>query len=120
MSLHIRVSFRLTNMSTREFNLDDHDSSQLQMMDEMCLLVDSEDRVIGSETKLNCHRNGGSRHRAFSVLIFDSEGRILVQKRASEKITFPGVWAGCLLLFILSIGYYLTPALVGGQDGQLI
>ena len=35
----------------------------------------------------------GSRHRAFSVLIFDSEGRLLVQKRASEKITFPGVWA---------------------------
>ena len=80
-------------MSTREVNLDGHDSSQLQMMDEMCLLVDSEDRVIGSETKLDCHRNEGSRHRAFSVLIFDSEGRLLVQKRASEKITFPGVWA---------------------------
>ena len=43
------------------------------MMDEMCLLVDSEDRVIGSETKLDCHRNEGSRHRAFSVLIFDSK-----------------------------------------------
>ena len=80
-------------MSTREVDLDGHDSSQLQMMDEMCLLVDSEDRVIGSETKLDCHRNDGSRHRAFSVLIFDSEGRLLVQKRASEKITFPGVWA---------------------------
>ncbi len=41
-------------MSTREVDLDGHDSSQLQMMDEMCLLVDSEDRVIGSETKLDC------------------------------------------------------------------
>ena len=80
-------------MSTGEVNLDDHDASQLQMMDEMCLLVDPEDRVIGSKSKLDCHRNEGIRHRAFSVLIFDSEGRLLVQKRASEKITFPGVWA---------------------------
>lgn len=32
----------------------------------------------------------------------------------------PGIGAGCLLVFILSIGYYITPALVGGEDGQLI
>lgn len=35
-------------------------------------------------------------------------------------LTRPGVAAGCLLVFILSIGYYITPALVGGQSGQLI
>jgi putative spermidine/putrescine transport system permease protein len=34
--------------------------------------------------------------------------------------TVPGIGAGCLLVFILSIGYYITPALVGGEDGQLI
>ena len=34
--------------------------------------------------------------------------------------TIPGIGAGCLLVFILSIGYYITPALVGGQSGQLI
>ena len=34
--------------------------------------------------------------------------------------TIPGVGAGGLLVFILAIGYYITPALVGGQDGQLI
>ena len=34
--------------------------------------------------------------------------------------TLPGVGAGCLLTFILAIGYYITPALVGGQSGQLI
>ena len=34
--------------------------------------------------------------------------------------TLPGVAAGSLLVFILSIGYYITPALVGGQTGQLI
>ena len=34
--------------------------------------------------------------------------------------SMPGVSAGCLLVFILAIGYYITPALVGGQSGQLI
>lgn len=34
--------------------------------------------------------------------------------------TIPGLGAGCLLVFILAVGYYITPALVGGQSGQLI
>ncbi|WP_406647002.1 ABC transporter permease [Aliisedimentitalea scapharcae] len=32
----------------------------------------------------------------------------------------PGIGAGAMLVFILAIGYYITPALVGGQDGQMI
>ena len=34
--------------------------------------------------------------------------------------TVPGIGAGALLVFILSVGYYITPALVGGSTGQLI
>ena len=34
--------------------------------------------------------------------------------------TLPGVGAGGLLVFILAMGYYITPALVGGADGQMI
>ena len=34
--------------------------------------------------------------------------------------TWPGVGAGCLLVFILSIGYYVTPALLGGADDQML
>ena len=34
--------------------------------------------------------------------------------------TVPGVGAGCILVFIISIGYYITPALVGGTDGTFI
>ena len=74
-------------------DLNDHDSIQSEMMGEMCLVVDKNDEVAGSSSKLSCHRGEGIRHRAFSVLIFDSESRLLIQKRASEKITFPGVWA---------------------------
>ena len=32
----------------------------------------------------------------------------------------PGIGAGGLLVFVLSVGYYITPALVGGRTGQLI
>jgi len=35
-------------------------------------------------------------------------------------MTLPGVSAGALLVFIISVGYYITPALVGGTDGQMI
>ena len=36
--------------------------------------------------------NDGLLHRAFSVFLFDSENRLLLQQRASEKITFPDMW----------------------------
>lgn len=35
-------------------------------------------------------------------------------------LTLPGLSAGALLVFIISVGYYITPALVGGTDGQMI
>lgn len=35
-------------------------------------------------------------------------------------LSLPGLSAGTLLVFIISVGYYITPALVGGTDGQLI
>ncbi len=40
--------------------------------------------------------------------------------RVYWPLTLPGVAAGGLLVFILAIGYYITPALVGGSSGQLI
>ena len=34
--------------------------------------------------------------------------------------SIPGIGAGGLLVFVLSVGYYITPALVGGSKGQMI
>jgi len=34
--------------------------------------------------------------------------------------TLPGIAAGCLMVFIQALGYYITPALVGGADDQMI
>ena len=74
-------------------NLEDLNPVQVDMMKEMCILVDESDIPIGHDTKYNCHIDEGKLHRAFSVLIFNSNNEILLQKRSSEKITFPGVWA---------------------------
>lgn len=41
-------------------------------------------------------------------------------RRVYFPLTLPGLGAGALLVFILAVGYYITPALVGGSSGQLI
>lgn len=40
--------------------------------------------------------------------------------RVFLPLSLPGLSAGTLLVFIISVGYYITPALVGGTDGQMI
>ena len=73
--------------------LNKHDTEQVAFMTEECILVDESDAVTGSASKADCHHGEGVLHRAFSILLFNSEGRLLLQQRSSEKITFPGVWA---------------------------
>ena len=47
-------------------------------------------------------------------------GPVQAFRRVYWPQSLPGVGAGSLLVFILAIGYYITPALVGGSTGQLI
>ncbi|MGF6439664.1 ABC transporter permease [Paraburkholderia youngii] len=47
-------------------------------------------------------------------------GRFISFWKVYFPITLPGVGAGGLLVLILALGYYITPALVGGQSGQMI
>jgi isopentenyl-diphosphate delta-isomerase len=60
-------------------------------MAEMLVLVDENDREIGSEEKLAAHR-AGKLHRAFSVYIFNSRGQLLITRRAPGKYHSPGLW----------------------------
>ncbi len=55
------------------------------------ILVDEKDNQIGVGEKLKIHQEGRL-HRAFSVLIFNSKGEILLQKRAKTKYHCPGLW----------------------------
>ncbi len=72
---------------------DEYDATQTEMMDEQVILVDLTDKVLGSMSKVDSHLGEGHLHRAFSVHLFDTSGRLLIQKRALSKITFPGIWA---------------------------
>ena len=69
------------------------DSTQESLMAEAVIQVTENDEVIGPISKLDSHHQDGNYHRAFSVMLFDSSGRLLLQRRASHKITFPDVWA---------------------------
>lgn len=59
---------------------------------ERVVLVDENDKEIGSEEKIKAHEDGGKLHRAFSVFIFNSKGELLLQKRAVSKYHFGGLW----------------------------
>jgi isopentenyl-diphosphate delta-isomerase len=87
-------SAKMTNSKDSVFQ--GHDETQIKLMEEMCILVDEQDRKIGQDTKKNTHLmtniNKGMLHRAFSVFLFDGKGRLLLQQRADEKITFPEYW----------------------------
>ncbi len=72
--------------------------NQVEMMaKDECIVVDETDKIIGHGSKLDVHTvtpatPRGKLHRAFSVFLFNSEGKLLLQQRASSKITFPNVW----------------------------
>ncbi|MEM1333587.1 MAG: isopentenyl-diphosphate Delta-isomerase, partial [Actinomycetota bacterium] len=55
--------------------------------------VDEHDRPLGTAAVLAAHQHGGRRHRAFSVFLFDDDGRVLLQRRAESKPLFAGLWA---------------------------
>ena len=74
-------------------SLEGTDSTQELLMSEAVIAVTESDEIIGPISKFESHNGVGKYHRAFSVLLFDSSGRLLLQKRASHKITFPNVWA---------------------------
>jgi isopentenyl-diphosphate Delta-isomerase len=61
--------------------------------DEELILVDSDDRVRGYDSKRACHAGSGNLHRAFSVFVFNPEGALLLQQRSMTKRLWPGYWA---------------------------
>ena len=62
------------------------------MQEEKVILVDKNDNQIGLMPKMEAHINGVL-HRAFSIIIFNSDGKILLQKRASTKYHTPNLWS---------------------------
>ncbi len=57
------------------------------------ILVDAADRRVGSLSKARCHEGEGVLHRAFSLLIFNGNGELLIQQRAASKRLWPLYWS---------------------------
>lgn len=56
-------------------------------------LVDTAGRAVGIQTVAEAHQAPGRLHRAFSVVISDHAGRILLQRRSAAKTRFASLWA---------------------------
>ncbi len=56
------------------------------------ILVDKNNRKIGVEEKIKTHKKG-LLHRAFSIFVFNSNGELLLQKRAKSKYHSGGLWS---------------------------
>ena len=63
-------------------------------MVEYVILVDEKDNPIGSEEKVKCHLPNGKLHRAFTALLFDKEGKLVITQRSPNKMLWPGDWDG--------------------------
>jgi isopentenyl-diphosphate delta-isomerase len=61
---------------------------------EYLILVDKDDNPIGTEEKVTCHLPQGKLHRAFTILLFNTEGNLLLTRRSQSKMLWPGYWDG--------------------------
>ena len=88
------VSFPEQENSLKTYlNGHSDDQQQADLMGEVLIRVTMDDEVTGRVSKYHAHAGAGVLHRAFSVLLFNTGGKLLIQKRSPEKITFPGYWA---------------------------
>ena len=60
-------------------------------MEDQVILVDNDDQEVGKVEKMAVHEKG-LLHRAFSVLVFNSKGELLLQQRAKSKYHCGGLW----------------------------
>lgn len=84
LQLRSRRSWKGRTMAT--------DQSAQGPFQEQVVLVDSQDREVGTSEKIAAHTEGGTLHRAFSVFILDKDDRLMLQQRADSKYHFGGLW----------------------------
>jgi isopentenyl-diphosphate delta-isomerase len=68
-------------------------SRGLSVDSEALILVDAADREVGHLSKERCHEGRGILHRAFSLLIFNDVGELLLQQRSAHKRLWPLYWS---------------------------
>lgn len=92
---------------------DGHDEEQIRLMEELCIVLDYDDKPVGAGTKKLCHImdniNAGLLHRAFSVFLFNEDGKLLLQQRADEKSLSQtcGQTLVALILYVFQVNWVL-------------
>jgi isopentenyl-diphosphate delta-isomerase len=76
-----------------QIGLADRHGVATPMESELLILVDEADREIGYVDRARCHAGGGMLHRAFSLLIFNDQGELLLQQRSPSKQLWPLFWS---------------------------
>ena len=66
---------------------------EISLDSEPLILVDETAQEIGHLDRANCHAGSGVVHRAFSLLIFNGNGELLLQQRAARKRLWPLYWS---------------------------
>ncbi|WP_433226492.1 isopentenyl-diphosphate Delta-isomerase [Actinomadura formosensis] len=61
---------------------------------EEIVLLNADDEAVGTAPKSTSHHEDTPYHLAFSCYVVDTQGRVLITRRALDKRTFPGVWTG--------------------------
>lgn len=62
------------------------------LTDDRVVLLGDHGEVVGDRSRLQVHTESTPLHLAFSLYLFDDEGRVLFTRRAATKKTWPGVW----------------------------
>jgi len=118
-----------------DFSSAQYDEEQVRLMEEVCIVIDEDDKPIRPGTKKECtsllqseknlmkghlmaNIRKGLLHRAFSLFLFDpSTKKLLMQQRATEKITFPDQWTNTCCSHPLhttsELGYDLASSIEG-------
>ena len=91
----IVAALRKASFEARVINVDvaEPDDPVVSSDAEQLILVDADDKPIGYLPKADCHDGDGVLHRAFSLFVFNEDGEVLLQQRATEKRLWGGFWS---------------------------
>lgn len=60
--------------------------------EELFVVVDEQDKIVGHRTRFDCHHDKKLIHRAIGVVVFNDQGQPLLQKRSQKKDLYPGLY----------------------------
>lgn len=79
-------------------------------MSEYIILVNKDDEILGTEEKNKCHLPIGKLHRAFTICLFNDDGKLLLTKRSYLKMLWPNCWDGTVASHPRHSESYITAA----------